>query len=236
MQDAAHTDIIELIPAYALGSLDPEETALVARHLETCARCRTELAAYEGVVADLATAVPTVAPSPDLKNRLMDRVHTAPPTTTAVSPSPTLWQRLRKILGGPRWQPILALTLIVVLLAALVVWRQNNTPPAAQIELTPTDVAPGATGLLEVAANGRNATLTVTGLPDLSPEQQYQLWLIQDGQRESGAVFSVSGDGSASVTVTAKRPLTDYAAFGITIEPAGGSPGPTGDRVLGHNL
>ncbi|RJQ80137.1 MAG: anti-sigma factor [Desulfobacteraceae bacterium] len=29
------------------------------------------------------------------------------------------------------------------------------------------------------------------------------------------------------------RPLNSYRTFGITIEPRGGSPGPTGSKVLG---
>ncbi len=31
------------------------------------------------------------------------------------------------------------------------------------------------------------------------------------------------------------RAAADYERFGITIEPAGGSPGPTGERVLGFS-
>ena len=86
-----------------------------------------------------------------------------------------------------------------------------------------------------MGANGE-ATLTITNLPPLTTEQQYQLWLIHDGQQDSGAVFSVDDEGWAEVTIDAQRPLTSYGAFGITIEPAGGSPGPTGQRVLGFNL
>ena len=82
----------------------------------------------------------------------------------------------------------------------------------------------------------RKRFLTVAGLPVLSPEQQYQLWLIVDGQRASGAIFSVNEDGWAKVSVDSERPLAEYGAFGITIEPTGGSPGPTGERVLGHEL
>ena len=84
--------------------------------------------------------------------------------------------------------------------------------------------------------NNGEATLSITDLPKLPADKQYQLWLIQDGQRDSGAVFSVDTNGSAQVNIDAKRPLTEYRAFGITIEPAGGSPGPTGERVLGFNL
>jgi anti-sigma-K factor RskA len=35
---------------------------------------------------------------------------------------------------------------------------------------------------------------------------------------------------------TSEQPLKAFSTFGITIEPAGGSPGPTGDKVLGGGL
>jgi hypothetical protein len=60
------------------------------------------------------------------------------------------------------------------------------------INLTGTDTAPGATGLLVVSLNGQHGTLVVDHLPDLNDQWQYQLWLIDsDGNRTSGGVFSV---------------------------------------------
>jgi anti-sigma-K factor RskA len=70
----------------------------------------------------------------------------------------------------------------------------------------------------------------VDHLEPLGPDQQYQLWLIKDG-RISGGVFDVGDDGYGSLTVRAPDPLDSYT-FGVTVEPAGGSPGPTGPRVL----
>jgi hypothetical protein len=52
----------------------------------------------------------------------------------------------------------------------------------------------------------------------------------------SGAVFSVDEDGYRGLEIESDEPLQDFESFGITVEPAGGSPGPTGDRVLGYNL
>ena len=67
----------------------------------------------------------------------------------------------------------------------------------------------------------------------LDDAQQYQLWLIRDGERTSGGVFSVSQSGYTAMQVYSREPLASFDAFGITIEPYGGSPGPTGDKVLG---
>lgn len=237
MNDTPHQEMQDLLAAYALGSLEADETARVAAHLETCPACREELAAYEAVTDMLATAVPLVTPPPALKARLMARTQTAvvPPQTHHQSIK-EYWQRWRPAhWRSASWRPALALVVLVLAVTALIIWQQNRPATPAQFTLTATEHAPEATGVITVAADG-TATLTITNLPPLTAEQQYQLWLIRDGQRDSGAVFSVNADGSAQVTIQATRPFASYQAFGITIEPAGGSPGPTGERVLGFNL
>jgi anti-sigma-K factor RskA len=104
------------------------------------------------------------------------------------------------------------------------------------ITLTGTASVPGASGLIVASMDGLHGTLVVDNLPVLDKNHAYQLWLIKDGQRTSGGVFSVGPDGYGALWVTAPKPLLDYPNFGVTIEPAGGSPGPTGEKVLGGGL
>jgi len=101
------------------------------------------------------------------------------------------------------------------------------------IDLIGTEAAQQATGFIIADARNQQNLLVVHDLPSLPEAQQYQLWLIKDGHRTSGAVFSVSPAGYGWTEITAPLPLSDYASFGVTIEPAGGSPGPTGAKVLG---
>jgi anti-sigma-K factor RskA len=49
-------------------------------------------------------------------------------------------------------------------------------------------------------------------------------------------VFSVDEEGYANLSIKSEMPLSGYDRFGITIEPFGGSLGPTGDKVLGGDL
>ena len=60
--------------------------------------------------------------------------------------------------------------------------------------------------------------------------------IIRDGQRASGGVFAVNDEGYGVLEVSSPDPLASYSAFGVTIEPEGGSPGPTGDKVLDGGL
>jgi anti-sigma-K factor RskA len=238
MNREEHDQIVELIPEFAIGVLDEQEANRVKQHLGTCPVCRQELASYESIVGALALAAPTVDPPPNLRAQLLEQAErpAAPDPNASSSWLQAVTDRFQTFLSGPRWRPALVLVVIAFVIGALYFWRQNSRLQPEQYELTATDAVPGAQGTIEVPANGRDATLTVSGLPVLSSEEQYQLWLIADGQRTSGAVFSVADDGTAKVPIDSERSLFEFGAFGITIEPAGGSPGPTGQRVLGYNL
>ncbi|MGB3715067.1 MAG: anti-sigma factor [Candidatus Promineifilaceae bacterium] len=246
MRDADHDHIKEQIPAYALNALEAKDAATVRDHLVGCAYCQAELAAYESIVDALPMAAPEADPSPALKNRLLRRVVVSPVESTAADETrSSLWQRISEALQGlstaPRWQPATLIVIIALVASNLLLWQQANqpedyTPGWQEVPLTGSDIAPQASGLIYISVDGLNGTLIVENLLQLSPEQQYQLWLIQDGERTGGAVFSVDENGYRGIQIESAESLLDYSSFGITIEPAGGSPAPTGERVLGYNL
>lgn len=224
--------ILDLIPAYALGALEVEEVQEADRHLELCPACQAELIAYRQVVADLALASPQHNPPARLKERLMKQVH-----KSAAQASPgwmqQVWQRMRPL--SAVWA-MSSLVLILVLTASnLFLWQQTHKLQSKlrSVTLNDTAAAPNAAGLLVLSVDGESGTLVVDGLPALGQSQQYQLWLIDKGKRTSGGVFSVSQEGYGSLWIDSPKPLILYQSFGITIEPFGGSPGPTGKKVLG---
>ncbi|MEJ2554939.1 MAG: anti-sigma factor [Anaerolineae bacterium] len=236
--------VFDLLPAYTLDCLDEEELVRVSEHLAVCAECRAELRSYQAVTDQLALAVPQTAPPSRLKRQLMDRIQPSHPTSSS-QPGSSWWQRWTNLMQRttPVWGLVSLILILLLAIGNLLLWQRINQaepPTQAQamrtVSLVGTQAAPGATGLIIISLDGRHGTLVVDDLPTLDPERQYQLWLIQDGQRTSGGVFSVSRDGYGSVWVSSPQPLSSYSAFGITIEPAGGSPGPTGDKVLGGTL
>ena len=234
------THVSDLLPAYALGSLDADEASHVEEHLLSCWICRNESNAFQTVAEQLSLATPAASPSPDLKDRLLQRVQTARPQ------QPVLAQAARRSWPErllPVWG-LASLGLIIALAAFnLSLWQRLNqlefvTAPGGMraIPLNGTDEASGATGFVLVAADGRNGALVVDGLPPLNADRQYQLWLIRDGQRTSGAVFSTDEESYGGMRIKVAGSLLEYSAVGITIEPAGGSPQPTGVKVLGGPL
>lgn len=241
MSSAGH--VYDLLGAYALGCLEGEEQSLVETHLLTCSTCQMELEAYRSVVADLPLAVIQRDPPPELKARLLDRVSKRRQPVRPVDKRPwwlVSWEALR--LNTPAWGFASLVVMMVLGLGNLLLWiqlseaREVTVGELPRLVLTATDASPGAVGVLVLSQNGEYGTLVVDGLPELSPAEQYQLWLIRDGQRTSGGVFSVDDEGYGSLVVESPEALLSYSAFGVTVEPAGGSPGPTGSKVLGTDL
>lgn len=253
MVDSVH--VLDSLPAYALDCLAEGELQAVEAHLAGCARCREELQAYREVAGQIAFAVPGVEPPARLKAELMQRLETsdeagkvslnAPAAfAPAVEARPGWWQRWVEAfsLRSPGWA-LAGLALVLVLgISNLLLWQQVRDLRATQAEtlrtvaLSGTQFAPGATGLIVISKDGQHGTMVVDELPALDPGHAYQLWLINDGRRTSGGVFSVDEYGYQAVWISSPQPLDSYTSYGVTIEPAGGSPGPTGDKVLGGDL
>ena len=230
MNTQAH--VFDLLPGFALDCLDADELILVSEHLPGCPECQAELQAYQAAIEQLASIIPLTSPPDALKQRLEARIHPASAPTLSRSFGQSFWQ----------WAiPATSVLLILLLTVGLsYLWQRVNQLEFAlnqahlrTINLTGTEIAPYATGLIVLSLDGTHGTLVVDRLPALDEGHQYQLWLVEDDQRASGGIFSVSQHGYGSVWVSSPEPLASYSTFGISIEPAGGSPDPTGDKVMG---
>jgi anti-sigma-K factor RskA len=232
--------VIDLLPDYVLGILIDEEASHVAEHLTTCLTCKAEFTRLHLIADDLPLALVQTSPPPGVKAGLLNAIHSAQSKTTSSS-QPTFWQNLSGIfrMRLPAW----GLALILVLaLGNLLLWRQFN-PSNSQTNsnmlvfaLASTTDAPKASGTLIMDQQGHYGTLVVDQLPVLDAQHQYQVWLNRDGARISSGLFSVNYEGYGSLELLAPDPLIQYDSIGITIEPKGGSPGPTGAKVLGSDL
>ncbi|MCG8352481.1 MAG: anti-sigma factor [Chloroflexales bacterium] len=258
MTTALHSTCDEyepLLAAYALGEHDPEIAQQLEAHLADCQCCRESLAAYRAVAQYLPLSVPTTAPAPDLRDRVVGRVAAAAQGQDSPAPAPAKPQRWW------RWERV-ALAFNAALLVAMLFWNLSlmrppqalneheetridwakvaqvfNTPGIQSFTLTSDNSsAPIANGTLWFAPEQREGCLVVQDMPQLPPEQVYQLWLLQGAQRTSGGTFYIDPEGNGWLLISLATPLSSFERVGVTIEPDGGSPGPTTPRLLGGDL
>ncbi|HSB66071.1 MAG TPA: anti-sigma factor, partial [Anaerolineales bacterium] len=193
------------------------------------------------VADELPLAVMQTSPPSKLKLALMQAIHTRkekPLTTVDHAPN----RRRSPGFFRNRW-PVFGLSLIILLaLASLLVWQQFYHPPQLAsnslrvVNLTHSQFFPDAVGALVINPNNQYSTLVVDNLAVLDPHKQYQVWLIKGKDRYSAGVFSVNSNGYASVEIQSPQPLQLFDGIGVSVEPAGGSPAPTGENVFRASL
>jgi anti-sigma-K factor RskA len=229
--------VTDSLPAYVLDAVTAAERRQVEGHLALCPSCRAELTHLQQIAADLPLALPQADPPPELKHRLMQSIHSRKLAQLSSVKQATFVQNLGSFFLR-RW-PVLGIALIILLaLGNLVMWRQlylttqNNSTAMRVVTLTNTQFSPGAIGTLVMSPDGHYSTLVVSNLGALQPGKQYQVWLIKGAMHTSAGLFSVDSSGYASLDIIAPQSFQQYDAIGISIEPDGGSPIPTGMSVL----
>ena len=93
-----------------------------------------------------------------------------------------------------------------------------------------------ARGMLMVSRSGSQALLLALNLRPLPPDRVYQVWLVKNGRRYNGGHFTVDSSGYGQTLIFPYASIAEFEGIGITIEPIGGSSGPTGISVLKGDL
>ncbi len=245
-------DVIESLPALALGALDDHERLDVTAHIDACSGCQTQYRQYVDISRGLLETVPQRFPPAALKRSLMLAID--PPKKNRATQVRAWFTGAQSL---PRWawgSAILAVLLVFSLLGVRYVSMLDQQNGLAQqlheqqvtisvltgnekqsIAMLGTANAKGATATLMFDSQSATGVLLLHDLPVLPDTQSYQLWLVDSaGKRDSGAVFNVSPDsnGVATLVIYAPQALKNYVKCGVSIEPRGGSPKPTGPAAL----
>jgi anti-sigma-K factor RskA len=233
-------ELKELIPEYAIGALGEDEQAAVESLLGECLEARSLLNEYRELTDALLYAIPIVPPPPSLREAMLER---AGGRREQVGP----FRRIGSALSpGLAWG--IAAVAIVVLILTNLYWASALHETRKKVDYQATvvsliasnhvvELSGKASGMIHYDPNGKVGLLEVFGMPAPPKGKAYQLWLIRpDQKRDSGAVFKVEGDGNGVVIFQAPRPLSEYVGVGVTMEPDGGSPAPTGPKMLGGDI
>jgi anti-sigma-K factor RskA len=105
-------------------------------------------------------------------------------------------------------------------------------PDLQRVDLAGQPVAPGSTARAFMSRN-RGMAFAASQLPALPADRVYQLWVIPQGQAPvSAGLLQPDAGGNASTFFEMPAGLPPPQVVAVTIEPAGGVPAPTGDKVL----
>ena len=245
-------EVEDQLAALALGALSAAEKAEVVAHLDGCPGCRNLYQEYLGTVSALGQSVPRRIPPIALQANLLARIQSGslPAGAKAID-----W--LRSAVALPRWRFVAAILAVLIMVAVGIIRFRQLSAAQANLEsqlnqyhsvvamladsqaqsvgMIGTEAAKGSSATLLYNPQQTTAVLLVHSLPALSASQSYQLWMIDStGKRDSGAVFTIKAGatGGSVYLVSVPRPLKDYVRCGVSIEPSGGSPRPTGPAVL----
>ena len=235
-------DIHHLSAAYALDALDERERMAFEAHYPSCEVCRADVVAFRATLTQVAAAQSTDPPV-SMKSRVMAEVA----QTRQLSPllpnrATDLAERRRR--RQRRLVGVLAVAAAVALfVVGAVVLRHGDEQPAyasalAEVMAEPDarllDLVAGASaaeGMVRVAwtFDGETAVLFADGLTAAPDGSAYELWLISGGVPQPMRVLQPAADGELRAVVD-----IDAApdAWGLTIEPVGGSPAPTGEILF----
>ncbi|MCX4912375.1 anti-sigma factor [Streptomyces sp. NBC_00687] len=231
----------QLVGAYVLHALPPDEEAAFDNHLADCAACREEVAELSAVTLELASGH-EADPSPELRGRVLDRItRTRQEHITATGPNGRRGRVLRVALA--------ACLAVAAALGGVAVWQHQQADEARTVAsreqartAAVTDIVTagdatittqklddgGDISVVASRAQGR-AAVVAAGLPQLGKDRVYELWYAaKTGDLRPAGLLPGSGGGHAQVL---RGSLEDVAAVGITAEPAGGSEQPTSEPL-----
>lgn len=219
--DQGHEDIKQLVAAYVLGGLPRDEEAAVRAHIASCDDCLAEADALGETAAVLVHAVEPVGLPSGFADAVMAK---ALPEPEVLQP-----RRRRRLIAA--W--VGAAALVFGMGAGLIDARRELAErerllAAALRADGMTLTGPGGARARMVPADG-GGLFVVAGLDEAPEGRVYQLWLLDDGHSVSAGTFEVHG---GVVGIEVDRPLEGVDGVAVTLEPEGGSPQPTGPRIL----
>ena len=208
----------ELVAGFVLDALDSDDELAFQRHLEVCTDCEAELEPLRLAAVALAFAGELPRPRPELRLRVLDVGGTVIPLRR---PS-----RLRL----PAFTTLAAAAACAAVVFGLQAGEGGSSPAETRAlavlkaEGTRAFAARGSDATLLVGRAG-DAVLVLRRLHAAAAGTAYEVWVL-DGPRTSAAGF-VSG----RLAVLARR-VPPGATVAVSLEPAGGSPRPTGPLLL----
>ncbi|HEX2347290.1 MAG TPA: anti-sigma factor [Ktedonobacterales bacterium] len=242
--------VTDLIPAYVLGALEPEEVDMVERHLEGCAACSAELRAQRRIAEELLVAPAQRSAPPQVRERLLEQIRAlgAAPSAQGALPAAAAAEQTPQATPqpAPRSSNRIARAWQAAFGRAGASTDDDEAdqelrdlmldPESIVIAVSGTPDAPAASARLIASPQRGKAVLLASGLKAPGAGRAYQIWFLRNGQPVPNALFAVDRRGRGLSLATLGAPLGSFDTVAVTQEPEGGSPSPTGPIVLAGAL
>ncbi len=235
-------DMRDLVGAYVLGALDPDERDQFEQYLAEHPEVLAEVEAFSESLPALAESV-AVEPPHHLKTAVLaaiegvDQEVDEPEAGAGGSSGEVISLDSRRRSWGPLIGSIAAVLILVVgVMAGTGLFGEDRieqvlaAPDARTIEL----VGDGLAATFTYSFDEQAGVFASDALPAVSTEQTYQLWLIDEVGPASAGIFTPSREGITSVLVTGE--IAPGVLLGLTVEPEGGSEAPTGAVLLAEPI
>ena len=253
-----HDALRQQAALYALGNLSDAERSAFETHLNGCAQCKADVTAFLAVCGALAQTVEQHDPPAALRRRILGAARRAPEAPYRLSAlAPWLAAaamlvvtvgmgmyavQLRQRVGNLEVQLRDALVRVdngerritVALRAAADAQTPLailTAPDLQRIDLAGQPAAPRASARA-FWSRSRGLVLTGANLPSLPPGRVYQLWFVTAQAPVSAGLLKPDETGRLTSVLDTPSDIPAPAALAVTIEPEGGSPGPTGAKYL----
>lgn len=228
----------ELAGFYVLDALDDEERSAFESHLPGCAECRRQIAELAPGVEALARSTAEPPPS-GMKAEVMAAIDAERDGRSEERPGSEVTP-IR-----PR-ATMVVVSLVAVAAALAIVFGVglgSSDPSGQSID---SILAAGDRSVVEIDSDvaafaevvyvpdEQSGVFLADGLDPLPEGRTYQLWLIGTEGPVSAGTFQPDEDGAARVLLDGE--VRSGLTLGLTIEPSGGSPAPTGDILLAQEI
>jgi anti-sigma-K factor RskA len=245
-------ELLELAEAHAIGALDAAESAAAEEHLRSLGPhqgCQEALDRARRGWEAMALALPPARPDPRVWKGIEARIGQKAPVRVAFRER-LLWvfalaaavvllalaeSDLRKRDGFEERQRAAAARQVDTLRRELFGQREAiallQRPASRVVPLAPQGSASQRASAILDLEGGRGVVLASALAP--AAGRDYELWVIRGEAKVPAGILKPGADGTAVLPVAARllqggRP----DALAVSIEPAGGSPQPTGPIIL----
>jgi anti-sigma-K factor RskA len=254
----SHDEWLERADLYVLGALDGEELTRFENHIDSgCDECDRQLHETREAILQIPLSLPRLAPSPDVKRRVMAQIRPEASDRRARSARPRRgfdWARvalaasfagligLAALAGWDDWTQrgyVRDLGDEAGQLRTQLVQRKDlirylEDPEVSVVLLAGVPPSRGASGRVLWRAADRSGYVLARGLPQAPSGNKYALWAVAETSSDLAGLFTDQEIHRAFFrlppnSAPSARPLREFV---VTLEPAAAGPKPTGSMHL----